>query len=117
MGGPAAAPRCRRGGARRPSRPAAIRVGRRGHQGRLALGVAPATGAVAELSWPEIAGGVLVTGADAQEVTLTSLQLVHAALRRRKPVIVLDDGHDAGLARALAATCVATGTPLHRGRR
>jgi len=80
----------------------------------LALGITPSTGAVAGLTWREISRGVLVTGADAREVTLTCLQVVHAAIRRRKPVIVLDDGHAAGLAHALAATCLATGTPLRR---
>ena len=81
----------------------------------VALGIMPSTGAVVELTWPEMSGGVLVAGADARQVTLTCLQLVHAAVRRRKAVIVLDDGHDAGLAHALAATCLATGTPLRRG--
>ena len=81
----------------------------------VALGIAPSTGAVVGLSWPEMSGGVLVAGADARQVTLTCLQLVHAAVRRRKPVIVLDDGREAGIAHALAATCLATGTPLRRG--
>jgi hypothetical protein len=81
----------------------------------LALGITPSTGAVTGLTWQEISRGVLVAGADAREVTLTCLQFVHAAVRRRMPVIVLDDGHDAGIAHALAATCAATGTPLHRG--
>jgi hypothetical protein len=81
----------------------------------VALGILPSTGAAVELTWPEMSGGVLVAGADAQEVTLTCLQLVHAAVRRRKAVIVLDDGRDAGLAHALAATCLATGTPMRRG--
>jgi hypothetical protein len=81
-----------------------------------ALGVAPATGAVAELRWPEIAGGVLVAGAESQGVTVTSLQVVHAALRRRKPLIVIDASADAAIARALAAACAATGTPLRHER-
>jgi hypothetical protein len=76
-----------------------------------ALGVVPATGAVAELRWAEISHGTLIVGAAAQDVTLAGLQVTHAALRRRKPVIVLDDGH-AAIARALAAACAATGTPL-----
>ena len=80
----------------------------------LALGIAPSTGAVTSLTWQEISQGVLVAGADAREVTLTCLQFVHAAVRRRKPVIVLDDGHD-DIAHALAATCAASGTPLHHG--
>ena len=81
-----------------------------------ALGVDPATGAVAELRWPEIAGGVLVAGAENQGVTVTSLQVVHAALRRRKPLIVIDASADAAIARALAAACAATGTPLRHER-
>ena len=81
-----------------------------------ALGVAPATGAVAELRWPEIAGGILVAGAESQGVAVTSLQVAHAALRRRKPLIVIDASADAGIARALAAACAATGTPLRHER-
>jgi hypothetical protein len=77
-----------------------------------ALGVVPATGAVAQLRWPEIAGGVLVAGSSDQEVTVTGLQVAHAALRRRKPLIVIDVSADAAIARALTAACAATGTPL-----
>jgi hypothetical protein len=78
----------------------------------VALGIAPSTGAVAELAWAEISRGVLVAGSDAREVALTCLQLVHAALRRRKPVIVLAGADDTAVAHALAAACLATGTPL-----
>jgi len=81
-----------------------------------ALGVVHDTGAVAELRWAEIAGGALVTGPVATEVTVTCLQVVHAALRRRKPLIVIDPGNDAAIGRAVAAACAATGTPLARGR-
>ena len=81
-----------------------------------ALGVAPATGAVAELRWPEIAGGLLVAGAEDQGVTVASLQEVHAALRRRKPLIVIDVSADASIARALTTACAATGTPLRHER-
>ncbi len=77
-----------------------------------ALGVAPATGAVVELRWPEMAGGVLLAGTEGQQVTVTGLQVVHAALRRRKPLIVVDVSADTAIARALAAACAATGTPL-----
>jgi len=54
-----------------------------------------------------------------------SFQLVHAAIRRRKPVLVVDlggadaqgglDGLDgpAGLAGALVSICADTGAPLH----
>jgi hypothetical protein len=76
-----------------------------------ALGIVPATGAVAELRWAELARGALVVGAVPQDVTLAGLQVVHAALRRRKPVIVVDPG-DAAVTRALRSACLATGTPL-----
>ena len=106
---------------RRPGAVAAIRAGLAASLIRsgsvvtregCALGVAPATGAVVDLRWREIAGGVLVAGTAAQEVTVTSLQIVHAALRRRKPVIVIDPGADAAIDAALSAACTATGTRL-----
>jgi hypothetical protein len=81
-----------------------------------ALGVDPATGALVELRWPEVAGGVLVAGAADRDVTVAGLQVVHAALRRRKPLIVIDVSADAAIARALAAACAATGTALRHER-
>ena len=90
----------------------AIRAGAMLTRDGFALGVAPGNGARVLLSWPEVDGGVLVTGAVAQEITVTSLQVVHAALRRRKPVIAVDLSGDAAVAGALAAACQATGTPL-----
>ena len=70
--------------------------------GRAARSGSPAaTGAVVDLRWREIAGGVLVAGA-AQEVTVTGLQVVHAALRRRKPLIVIDPSADPAVAGALS---------------
>ena len=47
-------------------------------------------------------------------MTVTGLQVVHAALRRRKPLIVVDVSADTAIARAVAAACAATGTPLRR---
>jgi hypothetical protein len=76
------------------------------------LGVAPGSGARVVLGWPEIAGGVLVTGADARTLAVSSLQVAHAALRRRKPLIVLDLTGDGALTGVLGAACAATGTPL-----
>jgi hypothetical protein len=75
-----------------------------------ALGVVTGTGAVAEMSWAEAVHGTLVVGAAERDVTLAGLQVVHAALRRRKPVIVLDFGGD--VAWAVRAACLATGVPL-----
>ena len=43
----------------------------------------------------------------------TSFQLVHAAIRRRKPVLVVDLGGTGGLPGALARVCADAGAPLH----
>jgi hypothetical protein len=88
----------------------AIRAGAVVTREGCALGVVPATGAIAELRWAELAQGTLVVGATVQDVTLAGLQVVHAALRRRKPVIVLDPG-DTAVTRALRTACLATGVP------
>ena len=89
------------------------------------LGADWRTGRPAGVSWRAAEGGVLVTGAAVAEVSAASFQLVHAAIRRRKPVLVVDlgapdrpgglDGLDgpAGLAGALASICADTGAPLH----
>jgi hypothetical protein len=45
-------------------------------------------------------------------VSASGFQLAHAAIRLRKPVIVVDLGAGAGLAASLAAVCAATGAPL-----
>jgi hypothetical protein len=77
------------------------------------------TGRPAGISWTAAEGGVLVTGAAATGVSAASFQLVHAAIRRRKPVLVVDLGGSeglggpAGLAGALASICADTGAPLH----
>ena len=76
------------------------------------LGVAPDSGARVVLRWSEIAGGVLVTGADGRTLAVSSLQVAHAALRRRKPLIALDLSGDGALAGVLGAACAATGIPL-----
>ena len=76
------------------------------------LGVAEGSGARVALSWPEAAGGVGVCGSAEQDVLTTSFQLVHAAVRRRKPVFAVDLTADPGVARGLAAACAAAGTPL-----
>jgi hypothetical protein len=96
---------------RRAFAASAIRAGAVVTRDGCALGVAAATGAVAELRWAELSRGTLIAGTAGQEVTLAGLQVVHAALRRRKPVIVLDFG-DAAIVRALGTACLATGTPL-----
>jgi hypothetical protein len=77
-----------------------------------AVGVDPATGAKVVLGWPEVAGGILVTGATMELVTITSFQVVHAALRRRKPVIAIDMAADPAVARAMAGVCATAGSEL-----
>jgi hypothetical protein len=76
------------------------------------LGVAPASGARVVLGWPEVAGGVLVASTDPRTSAVSSLQVVHAALRRRKPLIAVDLSGAGAIAAALGAACLATGTPL-----
>ena len=77
------------------------------------LGPDRETGRAAGISWRAAEGGVLVTGAAAAGVSGTSFQLVHAAIRRRKPVLVVDLGGTGGLPGALARVCADAGAPLH----
>ena len=77
------------------------------------LGVAAGSGARVTLSWAEAAGGVCVCGSAGPDVLTSSFQLVHAAVRRRKPVFAVDLTADPGVPRRLAAVCAAAGTPLH----
>jgi len=76
------------------------------------LGVVAGSGAPVALSWSEAAGGVGVCGTAEADVLTTSFQLVHAAARRRKPVLAVDLTADPGVPRRLAAVCAAAGTPL-----
>jgi hypothetical protein len=76
------------------------------------LGVDEETGAPVALSWSTLGGGVLVTGAPHHEVTETAWRLVRAALRRRKPVIVIDLDPAAGVAGWLGAECARYGCPI-----
>lgn len=76
------------------------------------LGVVPATGRPAVIGWAEAERGVLVTGAAPADVTGAAGQLAHAAIRLRKPVIVVDLAADPGLPGLLAAAAAAAGAPL-----
>lgn len=80
-------------------------------RGAAALGVDPVTGGAAGLPWRNVAGGVLVTGAAEHEVTTTALRLAKAALRRRKPVLVVDLDRHAGIVSALRDACARSGNP------
>ena len=46
-------------------------------------------------------------------MTVAGFRFVHAAVRRRKPVLVVDLAEVPGLPAALAAVCAAAGAPLH----
>jgi hypothetical protein len=76
------------------------------------LGLDRATGRPAALSWREAGAGVLVTGVAQTAVLASSWQLVHAAIRRRKPVFVVDLAGSRELPGMLAAVCAATAAPL-----
>src|SRR5207247_921722 len=76
------------------------------------LGVAAGSGARVTLSWAEAAGGISVYGSSGSDVLTTGFQLVHAAVRRRKPVLAVDHTADPGLTGKLAAVCADAGAPL-----
>jgi len=103
------------------------------------LGIDQAAGSRAAISWREAEGGVLAAGAaalagagpglpgsrlpgpgapwlaaPAPGPAVTSFQLVHAAIRRRKPVIAVDLTGSSWLAGSLAAVCADAGAPLHQ---
>jgi hypothetical protein len=76
------------------------------------LGVTAGSGTRITLSWAETAGSVAVCGSAAPDVLTTGFQLVHAAVRRRKPVFAVDHTGDPALAAQLAAVCAAAGATL-----
>jgi hypothetical protein len=77
------------------------------------VGLDAVTGKRVAVSWAEAERGVLCTGSPGSGTTTTSFQLVHAAIRRRKPVIAVDLDGSKELAETLTAVCAATRTPLH----
>jgi hypothetical protein len=98
--------------ARRAATRRTIRVGGLVTRDGTCLGVAAGSGARVTLPWSETAGGVSVCGSAARDVLSTSFQLVHAAVRRRKPVFAVDLTADRALPGQLAAVCAAAGVPL-----
>lgn len=109
----------RLGGARRPGAVAAarralnlrlLRAERLRARGGAVLGVDPETGARAAVAWSQLSAGILVTGRPDGEPVL---RLVGAALRQRKPVIVLDLSSPAGSLDAwLWSECTRSGCPV-----
>jgi hypothetical protein len=98
--------------ARRAAAVRAVRAGGVVTRDGACLGVAPGSGARVTLSWAEAAGGISVCGSSGPDVLTTGFQLVHAAVRRRKPVLAVDHTADPGLTRKLTAVCAAAGAPL-----
>jgi hypothetical protein len=98
--------------ARRAATVRAIRAGGVVTRDGGSLGVAAGSGARITVSWAEVAGGVSVCGSSGPDVLATGFQLVHAAVRRRKPVLALDHTADPELTGKLAAVCAAAGAPL-----
>src|SRR5215470_19747233 len=97
---------------RRQLTAASVRSGSIVTRDGVCLGVDRATGGPAALSWRDAGGGVLVTGAAQAAVLASGWQLAHAAIRRRKPVIVLDLTGSQKLRGWLAAVCPAAAAPL-----
>ena len=98
--------------ARRAATVRAIRAGGVVTRDGGCLGVAAGSGARVAVSWAEAAGGVCVCGPAGPEVLSTSFQLVHAAIRRRKPALAVDRTADPELPGRLAAVCAEAGVPL-----
>jgi hypothetical protein len=98
--------------ARRTATRRAIRAGGVVTRDGSCLGVAAGSGARITLPWSETIGGVSVCGSAEPDVLSTSFQLIHAAVRRRKPVIAVDLTADQALPERLAAVCAAAGVPL-----
>src|SRR5215510_14441248 len=92
---------------------ASLRSGRVLTRDGARLGVDEATGGPAVLSWRDAGGGVLLTGAAGPAVLAAGLRLAHAAIRRRRPVIVVDLAGAPELPGALAGVCASVGAPLH----
>ena len=88
------------------------------------LGLDVATGRGATVSWQEAEGGVLCAGPAAGRLRRRGrtgpprrpdrdrFHLAHAAIRRRKPLIVIDLTGSSWLAEAVAAACAEPGAPL-----
>jgi hypothetical protein len=105
---------------RRKMTAAALRSGGVVSRDGCRVGLDVATGHPAEVSWREAEGGVLcagppagpVLGAGPDGLAENAFTLAHAAIRRRKPVIVLDLTGSSRLAGSLAAACVEPGAPF-----
>jgi hypothetical protein len=110
---------------RRKMTTAALRSGGVVSRDGCRVGLDVTTGHAAEVSWREAEGGVLCTGpagpglgpaldAGHDGPTGNAFTLAHAAIRRRKPVIVIDLTGSRWLAGSLAAACREPDAPFSR---
>jgi hypothetical protein len=79
------------------------------------LGLDVGSGRPAGISWREAEGGVLCTGADARGPAAQAqdgFSIAWAAIRRRKPVIVIDLTGSPALAESLASACAEPRAPF-----
>ncbi len=77
-----------------------------------AVGLDPASGRPAEVTWAQAEGGVLTVAATPAAALLAGFPLAAAAIARRKALIVIDLAGSPWLPRSLAAVCGSAGVPL-----
>ncbi len=92
-----------------------LRAGRTVTARGCVVGLVTATGKRAEFTWAAAERGVLVTGSDATQIARPALAVVCAAIRRRKPVIVIElgpGGRSPGLRHQAVAAGHRLGVPV-----
>jgi hypothetical protein len=80
------------------------------------LGIDHRTGAPVPLSWNLIEDGVLIGGAAEAELTGPAFRLIEAAIRCRKPVVVVDMSGHAAIMTMLRDVCVRYDCPVEVGQ-
>jgi hypothetical protein len=80
------------------------------------LGVDIGTGAPVPLHWDDICGGVLIAGQAETDLTIPAFRLIEAAIRFRKPVIVVDLSRHAAIMTILRDVCVRYSCPVEVSR-
>lgn len=91
---------------------AALRTGGAVTRDGCGVGIESCSGRLAEICWPEAAGGVLAVGADAGCVVAASLPLARGAIRRRKSVVIIDLPGSTQIASSVTAACALADAPL-----
>ncbi len=77
------------------------------------LGTQHGSGRPAGISWSQAQTGILMVAATPRLAAESGFQVLHAAVRRRKPVIALDLVGNPDLAGRLRAACAVAGAPLY----